>query len=163
MSRAGGDIKNSGGGLVFWNNGGNIFQSFATTTMEGAGGGFVWNEDGTIADSYATGVVNDGGGFAFEGDTTISTSYSTGAVPSGWGGFACNDDGDTFSDDYWDTTTSGTQYGACYSQNFPGLTGLTSQQLQSGLPAGFDHRIWAENPRINGGLPYLINNPPEKK
>ena len=42
----------------------------------------------------------------------------------------------------------------------PGITGLTTAQLQSGLPAGFDPSIWAESPNINGGLPYLITNPP---
>ena len=29
------------------------------------------------------------------------------------------------------------------------------------LPAGFDRRIWKENPSINNGLPYLIANPPQ--
>jgi len=43
-----------------------------------------------------------------------------------------------------------------------GITGLTTQQLQSGLPTGFDPKIWAENPNINNGLPYLIANPPPK-
>jgi hypothetical protein len=43
----------------------------------------------------------------------------------------------------------------------PGIKGKTTQQLQSGLPKGFDPKIWAENPKINGGLPYLIANPPQ--
>ena len=42
----------------------------------------------------------------------------------------------------------------------PGITGLTTAQLQSGLPAGFSRSIWGQNPDINGGLPYLLNNPP---
>jgi hypothetical protein len=39
---------------------------------------------------------------------------------------------------------------------------LTSKQLKSGLPAGFDPTIWAEDPKINKGFPYLIANPPRK-
>jgi hypothetical protein len=42
------------------------------------------------------------------------------------------------------------------------VTGLTSQQLKSGLPAGFDPCIWAEDKKINNGFPYLIANPPVK-
>jgi hypothetical protein len=38
---------------------------------------------------------------------------------------------------------------------------LTTEQLQSGLPAGFDPTIWGENAGINGGLPYLLNNSPD--
>jgi hypothetical protein len=34
--------------------------------------------------------------------------------------------------------------------------------LQSGLPAGFDPAIWAESANMNGGLPYLLANPPSK-
>jgi hypothetical protein len=29
------------------------------------------------------------------------------------------------------------------------------------LPEGFDPTIWAENPSINNGFPYLIANPPQ--
>jgi hypothetical protein len=46
--------------------------------------------------------------------------------------------------------------------NARGITGLTTQQLQTGLPAGFDPKIWAEDANINNDLPYLINNPPPK-
>jgi len=28
------------------------------------------------------------------------------------------------------------------------------------LPKGLDKKIWAQNPTINNGLPYLIANPP---
>ncbi|HEX4157021.1 MAG TPA: hypothetical protein VHY79_00975, partial [Rhizomicrobium sp.] len=65
----------------------------------------------------------------------------------------------------WDTSTSrikSRKKGAGTPQNDPGITGLTTEQLQSGLPKGFDPKVWAENPKINKGLPYLINNPPEE-
>lgn len=42
-----------------------------------------------------------------------------------------------------------------------GVAGLTTEQLQSGLPAGFDPSIWGEDAKINHGLPYLLANPPE--
>jgi hypothetical protein len=44
--------------------------------------------------------------------------------------------------------------------NGTGVTGNTTAQLQAGLPAGFDPKIWAEDRKINHGLPYLIANPP---
>ena len=72
--------------------------------------------------------------------------------------------GGGLSGNYWDTTTSGItnlSQGAGSPANDPGITGETTAQLQAALPAGFDPAIWAENPSINGGLPYLIANPPQ--
>jgi hypothetical protein len=69
----------------------------------------------------------------------------------------------SLSDTYWDTDTSGItnpDQGAGSPLNDPGITGLTTEQLQSGLPAGFDPSIWGENANINNGLPYLLANPP---
>jgi len=45
--------------------------------------------------------------------------------------------------------------------NYPEITGLTTQQLQSGLPNGFGPKIWAQDPNIDDGLPYLRSNPPK--
>lgn len=97
----------------------------------------------------------------------ISASYSTGEVAgfSYVGGLIGYDatEGADLSDTYWDTDTSGIMnlsQGAGYLANDPGVTGLSSQQLQSGLPTGFDPKIWAENSKINNGFPYLIDNPP---
>lgn len=64
-------------------------------------------------------------------------------------------------DNYWDTTTSGTIVGVGLG-NASNVTGLTTAQLQSGLPTGFQPKIWQENAKINKGLPYLIANPPPK-
>ena len=65
------------------------------------------------------------------------------------------------SHDYWDTQTSGSS-NASGSQSFiPGITGVTTKQLKSKLPRGFDPTIWAQSPSINSGLPYLIDNPPQ--
>jgi hypothetical protein len=63
--------------------------------------------------------------------------------------------------DYWDTTTSGTNRGV-YQGASTGLKGLTTAQFEARLPKGFSPDIWAENPKINGGFPYLIANPPPK-
>ena len=66
---------------------------------------------------------------------------------------------------YWDTDTSGVtnlSQGAGNIRNDKGITGMTTKQLQSGLPTGFDPKIWGEDSNINNGLPYLIANPPPK-
>ncbi|HEX4081169.1 MAG TPA: GLUG motif-containing protein [Rhizomicrobium sp.] len=123
-------------------------------------GGLVGFSFGSVQNSYATGAVTGGryaGGAAGAGNF-LSTSYSTGAVsgayPGGFIGF-----GDDDFSDYWDVTTSGTDVGVGEG-NSTGVTGLTSQQLQAGLPAGFDPTIWGQNANINNGLPYLLANPP---
>jgi hypothetical protein len=67
------------------------------------------------------------------------------------------------TDGYWDTSTSGIanlSQGAGNGSNYPGISGLTTSQFQSGLPAGFSGTIWTQKSTINGGLPYLIANPP---
>ena len=79
------------------------------------------------------------------------------------GGFIGNDSGAMdLTDTYWDITTSGQSHGVGNDTNYPGVTGLTTEQFQAGLPAGFDSTIWAEDPNINGGLPYLLAAPPLK-
>ena len=67
-----------------------------------------------------------------------------------------------FSDAYWDVTSSGVSQGAGNIDNDPGLTGLTTRQLKSGLPAGFEKSIWKEKNSINRGFPILIQNLPPK-
>jgi hypothetical protein len=133
----------------------------------------VGSSPGTITDSYSTGAAtggsgtNVGGMVGYSFDGTISDSYSTGA-PSGSGyvgGFIGNDGSATLSDTYWDTTTSGItnlSQGAGNTSNASGITGLSTSQLQSGLPPGFLKATWKEKTKINGGLPYLVANPPPK-
>ena len=137
----------------------------------------------SVANSYATGKIaqttggrtaSDVGGLIglidYGADESVAASYSTGAPTAGAnsfvGGFVGYDYGSgSLADCYWDTDTSGItnlSQGAGYPQNDPGITGQTTKQLQSGLPAGFDSSIWAEKTTINGGLPYLLDNPPPK-
>jgi hypothetical protein len=148
-----------------------ISGSFATGGVDAidgadeAAGGLVGIANAAVSDSYATGAAGGSaaGGLVgvpeFDYTPTISNSYSTGRpggfVAGGFSGGDCN----CFVDDYWDTTTSGTTDGV-FGQNAPGVTGYTTQQLQAGLPPGFDPKIWAEDARINKGLPYLKANPP---
>jgi hypothetical protein len=138
------------------------------------GGGLVGGGlGGTIGDSYATGAVTATsgakvGGLVGVNDTSISSSYSTGAVSdddkSLEGGLIGQDQAQpgSITDSYWDTDTSGQNQGVGNIANDPGVTGLTTAQFQSGLPAGFDPTIWAEKSNIDGGFPYLLANMPGK-
>ncbi|MGH6887936.1 MAG: GLUG motif-containing protein, partial [Rhizomicrobium sp.] len=142
------------------------------------GGGLVGRNDGApISDSYATGTVSGGqsshvGGLIGGNEGTISFSYSTGVVSGEAGSFIGGLIGDdesqsgSLDDTYWDTDTSGItnlNQGAGNIANDPGITGLTTVQFQSGLPAGFDPKVWAEKANLNGGLPYLLANPPPRR
>ncbi|HEX3666384.1 MAG TPA: GLUG motif-containing protein [Rhizomicrobium sp.] len=172
------------GGLV-GDNDGMIDQSYATgpVTIDqiqikdtSYAGGLVGFNDDLVENCYATGSANGPnnsvvGGLVGLTYSTIAYSYSTGAPQGGSGsyvgGLVGYDDhqanGGNITNNYWDTTTSGItdlSQGAGNVANDPGITGQTTEQLQSGLPDGFDPTIWAEAPNINNGLPYLIANPP---
>ncbi|HEY3637686.1 MAG TPA: hypothetical protein VGK90_06005 [Rhizomicrobium sp.] len=163
------------GGIVAYNIG-HVVQSYSSARIEGGDGavlgGLVGDETtGDTTDSYATGTVSGGsgstvGGLIGETDNPTSTSYAIGAVSGGEsslvGGFIGQETATSVENCYWDTDTSGTDEGTGEG-NVSGLTGLTTEQLQSGLPAGFDPNIWAEDPNINNGFPYLIANPPPTK
>lgn len=168
--------RSNAGGLVGENDGGIISLSFASGAVRGRQlvGGLVGDSAGAnsvVENSYALGDVTKGrifvGGFMginYEG--SVIACYAIGAVvPSQGrhtkaGGFDGTDRG-TIANGYWDTDTSGTEQGSG-DGNETGLTGLTTAQFQSGLPAGFDPSIWAEDSNINNGFPYLIANPPAK-
>ena len=176
------------GGLV-GENAGVIQFSFATGPVSshstfGVDGAFVGGlagvNTGYTMNSYATGAVSTGkkgaaGGLvgynlSDPGGGYIEYSYSTGAVTGGpatsLGGLVGYDvDAGHITDAYWDTDTSGITnpaQGTGNVANDPGITGLTTIQLQSGLPQGFDPAVWHESAAINGGLPYLLVNPPPK-
>jgi len=156
-----------------------IDSSYATGSVSADDyvGGLIGTNGGTIDNSYATGAVfnKDETGFAFAGGLVgdnsgdINTSYSTGtvgAVQTGnnVGGLIGWDHSGTLTDNYWNTTTSGITNlakGCGYPSSCSGVTGLSTAQLQSGLPTGFSSSIWGESPSINGGLPYLLALPPK--
>ena len=99
----------------------------------------------------------------------VNSSYSIGAVKQGIeyaGGLIGVDDSQvgSLNNTYWDTDTSGItnlSQGAGYPPNDPGITGLSTEQLQSGLPTGFDPSVWGENQNINNGFPFLLAVPPK--
>ena len=165
QSFAAGNVSGIGrvGGLVGFNSG-TISQSYATgqtdSTGGGAGvGGLVGQNNATITQSYATGQVGvpshpvvSAGGLAGINSGTISESYATGLVAPG-GGFGLGGlvgaASGTTNTSYWDTQTSGRSTSA-------GGTGLTTVQLTSGLPSGFDQSVWGSSAAINSGYPYLL-------
>ena len=63
------------------------------------------------------------------------------------------------TDTYFDITTSGQSHGVGNNTGYPGVTGLTTEEFQAGLPEGFGNGVWAQDPNINGGLPYLTGLP----
>jgi hypothetical protein len=149
---------------------------------ENSAGGVVGVNYGYVNSDYATGAVTGGsfanlGGLigwdnstASTGNYVVSNSYSAGAVAgetgSSIGGAIGFDKTPGYTSDvYWDTTTSGitnSSQGSGNIANDSGIAGLTTAQLQSGLPAGFNSNTgWAESPSINGGLPYLLAIPPK--
>jgi hypothetical protein len=161
------------GGLV-GDNAAQIINSFATGQVsvgkKGFAGGLVGLNGGPIENSDATGAVSGGnnaqvgGAIGNNPNDSVEFVYSTGAVSAGSssdvGGFA-GENGPGLTDAYWDTDTSGTTQ-AVGKGNKKGITGLTTAQFQSGLPQGFDPKIWTEKSGVNNGLPYLIANPPPK-
>jgi filamentous hemagglutinin family protein len=93
-SRVGANV----GGLVGWNNGGGVVNSYAdgavTGGLDATVGGLVGFNSGAISQSYATGTV-EGDTYAIVGglvgnnvsDGTITQSYATGAVTDGGHGY----------------------------------------------------------------------------
>jgi len=146
-------------------------------------GGLIGSSIGAVSNSYAMGSVtlknanaaSYAGGLVgatgcFDGWCgTIASSYSTAAVTAPGGGtigglVGSDTTSGGISNAYWDTTTSGVTnpgQGAGTPANDPGITGLTTAQLQANLPPGFDPAVWGEDPGVNGGLPYLLANPPQ--
>ena len=160
-----------------------ISESYADCNVSGgsmsAAAGLVGQNEESIGQSYAVGKTAAGAGSDVGGlvgmnteGSAISQTYSTAAVklaqgsPRGYRGGLIGIDyspsgNNTFT--YWDTETSHVKNpakGAGHPKSDPGITGLTTEQLQSGLPQGFDPKVWTEDPNINGGLPYLNDNPP---
>lgn len=172
------------GGLVgSFAYGATVDQSFATARVSGstlAGGlvGYNVGVGGGVSNSYATGEVRGtnlsgsgaGGLIGWDSNAAAaSDSYSTGHVVNSEyvGGLIGEDNssGGSLSNTYWDRDSSrifDRSQGAGNIPSDPGIKGLTTKRLQSELPKGFSGKIWTEDPNINNGLPYLINNPPPK-
>jgi hypothetical protein len=168
--------RNTPGGLVGMVGApGMVSRSYATGPVRAGGldviGGLAGGSEGTIVNSYATGAVTGGKGSRAGGlaganyGGTIQTSYSTGAVAASkktlvGGIVGDNEFTPRILQSVWDTTTSGVTNCAGYTDTPVDCTGLTTEQMKSALPPGFDPAVWALNPSINNGYPYLIANPP---
>lgn len=147
-----------------------IESSFATGTVitgeDGDAGGIAGFNSGTLENLYATGTVQGGvdsqvGGLVGHTDADVRTSYATGAVASGSGNavgglIGFRNDGAALSDNYWDIETSGQSHGVGNDTAATGVTGLTTAEFQSGLPAGFDPAVWGQDAAVNNGFPYLL-------
>ncbi len=169
--------KGVAGGLVGDAESGNISQSYATGKVRAlTAGGLIGYLGSSLSDSYSTGAVvgqnsgTAGGLVGSVGKAQIATSYSTGTVSvtkRGYvGGLLGQYDAEPppngptqLTSNYWDITTS-MQPSGTGTGTPSGVTGLTTQQFQSGLPDGFNPDIWASDPDTNGGHPYLVSNPP---
>jgi hypothetical protein len=145
-------------------------------------GGLIGRNNGAqIINAYSEGPVSAGAGSSIGGlvglqsqqgtdcHPTIHTSFSLSHVSragrSVVGGLIGSDIVNSdLADGYWDLDTSGVSnphQGAGNVSDDPGITGLTDAQLKSSLPAGFDKKIWKQNPKNNSGYPYLASNPPQ--
>lgn len=178
-----GQDVNGLGGLV-GGNGGIIRQSYASGGIKGAhghgsGGGLVGaNDEGQIVDSYSVNNLHDGrenccayGGLVGtnENGGTITNAYAAGKIrrdassQSLLGGLVGDDEmpPGSIANGYWDLDkgVGDPSQGAGNIANDSGITGLTSQQLQQGLPPGFDPKVWAQSPGKNQGFPYLKDLP----
>jgi hypothetical protein len=119
------------GGLVGWNNGGTVSNSYATGSIGGFNvvGGLVGDNAGTVSNSYSTGSVAGGndsvGGLVGYNGGTVGYSYSVGRVSgtTNVGGLVGQNTG-TVSNSFWDTQTSGQATSA-------GGTGKTTTEMKS--------------------------------
>jgi hypothetical protein len=165
---------------------GTIRNSYASGSVSGDKndisenvGGLIGRNAGIIENVYAVNSVHRGGGCCGslggligknDGGGQVSTSYAAGQITLGkhgqgdLGGLVGTDDSDAgnLQFTYWnlDTGISDPSQGAGNRADDPGITGLTTTQLQAGLPRGFSPKVWGIDPKINHGLPYLLANPP---
>ena len=181
-SYATGNVTGTGqstGGLV-GANAGSISQSYASGTVTGNNvvGGLVGSHDqlfgGSITDAYAVGNVtgtNAVGGLVGLSDGPISNAYAAGSVSGTTkvGGLVgdynpTSTNKNLISNSFFDTQTTG-QNNACGSVASGSTcsgTGLTTAQMKNAASftaAGWDFTtVWAIDPAINNGYPYLRGN-----
>jgi len=110
------------GGLVGWNDGGTVSNSYSTGSVTGHGGvgGLVGlHKDGTVNNCYATGTVTGealvGGLVGWNQDGTVSNSYATGTVTGTYqqsyaGGLVGFNDWGTVTDSYSTGNVTGEEY-----------------------------------------------------
>jgi filamentous hemagglutinin family protein len=153
------DVRNTMyvGGLA-GDNAGAIFASYANEAVTASAasnkgyanvGGLVGYNSGSVTDAYSAGIVAGTfrlnrasvGGFVGSSSGTITGSYSIDAVFGGEG-FGSG----ATTDSYWDTQTSG-------QATSNGGIGVTTSQLLSKLPTGFDPSVWGTGHQL---FPYFL-------
>jgi len=152
------------GGLVGNNVQGTISASYATGNINGFyySGGLVGDNSSAITDSYATGSVSGSGpyngGLVGYNTGSIATSFATGSVSGGYAGGLVGENQGAITSSYWDTDNNVSLQGIGYDSNNQSgnVTGLTTAQLSSALPAGFDPAVWGNV--NNQTTPYLLSN-----
>jgi len=159
------------GGLIGSTAYSDVSLSYSTSKVSGTNyiGGLVGiGSFGSISNSYSlgdvtrlSGVSTDVGGFlAYSVSETVANCYSKGRVMYAGAtnptnrGFSSNS---ITGNNYWDTQTS------LQSTSGGGATGKTTSQMKTqGTFTDWDFtNIWAINPTINNGYPYLRDNPPQ--
>lgn len=164
------------GGVAGYNQG-TISKSYSEgkilPTVVSITGGLTGDNHGVVKNSYSSTLIDNaqaaGGGLTGLNNGKIISSYAAGKMQNAkvsTGGIIAveHDESGGLSKSYWDLGdgVSDSAKAAGNVANYPGGTGLTTVQLKSGLPDGFDPRVWAQNAKINSGYPYLIANPPMK-
>jgi hypothetical protein len=138
------------GGLVGLNLG-PIEQSYATGAVTSLGA------FGTYARTYIGGLVGENNQTTSGDSGSVDQSYAIGSVTGSarrlsiGGLIGLNVGASATTSSYWDTESTGLS-------TSDGGTGLNSDQLQSGLPDGFDPAVWGISSNINNGYPYLLND-----
>jgi VCBS repeat-containing protein len=173
---SGGSVSGTGfvGGLIGYNDGSIVTQSFSTASVtindSGYAGGLVGDNDGAISACYSAGSVTGSPGATVGGlagvnsfdyvtaGGSIAQSYSAGPISEGLvAGGLVGANQNPITNSVWDTQASGETSAVgitAYNGSLIGVAGLSSTQLQSGtLPAGFDPTVWGAAP---GVYPYLL-------
>jgi hypothetical protein len=160
------------GGLVGFN-GGTIENSYSLADTrfcdgckyEAAHGGLIGETSGSS--NYPSKVISSyiaGRTAPPPNPSRGGTSVCSGAVINLAGAVAgCDGDASSFISAYWVTDSSrhNPKKAAGNKAQLGGVTGLTEAQLKAALPPGFDPKVWAIDPKINNGYPYLLANPPQ--
>jgi len=148
VSDGGAGCCGNGGGLVGFSYA-IVTQSDSSATVSGAeiilGGLVGWDAGGRIQQSYASGTVvssvSDDGGLSELVDqfAPVDQAYAVGAVtsPTYVGGLIARVgfEGVNLTNSYWDTDTSGTAVSAAGA-------GMDTGTFKAVLPSGFDPSVW---------------------
>ncbi|WP_415324563.1 GLUG motif-containing protein [Chryseobacterium sp. MMS23-Vi53] len=147
----------------------NVSLSFSTGTVTGsyAKGGLIGYcqhlQEINVTNCYSRSNVpgGDGGliGGLGEDGAFITTSYATGALGANAGGLIGGGTNVNFTNAFWDRETTGALVADASGFNQTNGGKTTSQMKTQGTFTNWDFaNVWAINPAINDGYPYLKEN-----